>query len=208
MELAKHEFQPHMCLVHLAYPTKMIHGPLNAIWTDSSIAPRGNLSMPPQWQNTAIQCSSLTQSSVFPPLRQVHLRLQSSIHSTHAFFPPMQMSSDNVHTRRILCNSKFQQTQFLECILGLHRGSVKFVLRGPHSLLLIPDVDDGGIRGHHASLDDFLPNPAHAGRFYLSYEVQHADLVRCCLSIIINSIHSPEQYAAVVLVFRFFSFST
>jgi hypothetical protein len=46
--------------------------------------------------------------------------------------------------------------QFLECILGLHRGSVRFVLRRLHSLLLIPDVNDGEIRGHHASLDDFL----------------------------------------------------
>jgi hypothetical protein len=88
---------------------------------------------------------------------------------------------------------------FLDCILGLRRGSVRFAFRGLHSLLFIPDVDDHPIHVHHASLHDFLSNPARAGRFYLSEET-HLDLVRQYLSIILNSVCSSEPFTVALLV--------
>jgi hypothetical protein len=84
--------------------------------------------------------------------------------------------------------------RFLEEILGLQRGSARFALRGLHSILFIPDVDDHRVRVHHASLHDFLSNPARAGRFYLSNEVRHLDLARRCLAIVMDSVHHPEGY--------------
>ncbi|KAJ7879495.1 hypothetical protein B0H14DRAFT_1603619 [Mycena olivaceomarginata] len=68
---------------------------------------------------------------------------------------------------------------FLDRILGLQSGSVRFALRGLHSILFIPDPDDHRIRVHHASLHDFLSNPERAGRFYLSQDA-HLDLARHC----------------------------
>ncbi|KAJ7874872.1 hypothetical protein B0H13DRAFT_2551360 [Mycena leptocephala] len=88
---------------------------------------------------------------------------------------------------------------FLDGILGLHRGSARFSLRGMHSILFIPDTDDRRIRVHHASVYDFLSNPARAGRFYLSNEVHHMGLARHCLSIVIDSVYHPEQYTLSLL---------
>jgi hypothetical protein len=88
---------------------------------------------------------------------------------------------------------------FLDRILGLRSGSVRFALRGLHSILFIPDPDDHRIRVHHASLHDFLSNPERAGRFYLSQDA-HLDLARRCFSIVLNSVRSPEQYTVSLWV--------
>ncbi|KAJ7906986.1 hypothetical protein B0H13DRAFT_1618912 [Mycena leptocephala] len=95
---------------------------------------------------------------------------------------------------------------FLERILNLQRGTVRFALRGVHSILFIPDADDDQIRVHHASLYDFLSNPARAGQFYLSNEVRHMDLARRCLSIVIDSVHHPERYTHTLSVTQFSMF--
>ncbi|KAJ7812423.1 hypothetical protein B0H13DRAFT_508754 [Mycena leptocephala] len=87
---------------------------------------------------------------------------------------------------------------FLDRILGLRTGTVRFALRGLHSILFIPDADDQLIRVHHASLHDFLSNPARAGKFYLSQEA-HLDLGRCCLLIVKNGVRHPERYPLDIL---------
>ncbi|KAJ6580003.1 hypothetical protein DFH09DRAFT_1029932 [Mycena vulgaris] len=96
---------------------------------------------------------------------------------------------------------------FLDCILSVRRGSVRFALRGLHSILFIPDADDHRIRVHHASLPDFLSNPARARRFHLSKREAHLDLTRHCFSIVMSSVQHPEQDLFLsVSPFCFFDF--
>ncbi|KAJ7652818.1 hypothetical protein DFH06DRAFT_1205782, partial [Mycena polygramma] len=82
--------------------------------------------------------------------------------------------------------------EFLDNILGLERGTVRFALRGLHSILFIPDSDGGRIRVHHASFHDFLSNPARAGQFYLAPEAHHTELLERCLSVIVDSIEGSH----------------
>ncbi|KAJ7658155.1 hypothetical protein DFH06DRAFT_1196200 [Mycena polygramma] len=82
--------------------------------------------------------------------------------------------------------------EFLDNILGLERGTVRFALRGLHSILFIPDSDGGRIRVHHATFHDFLSNPARAGQFYLAPEAHHTELLERCLSVIVDSIEGSH----------------
>jgi hypothetical protein len=84
---------------------------------------------------------------------------------------------------------------FLDEILDVVPGSVRFALRGVHSLLFIPDSDKHRIRLHHASLHDFLFNPNRAGKFFLNTAQHNKALwLRCC-SIVRSSFDSPQQYS-------------
>ncbi|KAJ6556396.1 hypothetical protein B0H19DRAFT_1152495 [Mycena capillaripes] len=86
---------------------------------------------------------------------------------------------------------------FLDNILGLERGTVRFALRGLHSILFIPDSDGSRIRVHHASLHDFLSNPQRAGVYYLAKDAHHMDLAQRCLSVILHSIEQPHPSNAL-----------
>ncbi|KAF7334388.1 hypothetical protein MVEN_02267800 [Mycena venus] len=98
----------------------------------------------------------------------------------------------------MLAHPERQSVGFLDEILGLRSGSVRLTLRGVHSIFLILDSDDDPIGVHHASLYDFLLDPARAGRFYLSQEALHANLAACCFSIVKNSVQNPEHCTASV----------
>ncbi|KAJ7244924.1 hypothetical protein C8J57DRAFT_1363381 [Mycena rebaudengoi] len=82
---------------------------------------------------------------------------------------------------------------FLDEILGLPRGSVRFALRGVHSLLFIPDSDHGQIWLHHRSLYDFLLNPERARKFYISTEAHNKELMDCFLN--------PQHYSTEMIAY-------
>ncbi|KAJ7244920.1 hypothetical protein C8J57DRAFT_1363370 [Mycena rebaudengoi] len=90
---------------------------------------------------------------------------------------------------------------FLDEILGLPRGSVRFALRGVHSLLFIPDSDYQPIRLHHQSLSDFLLNPYRAGKYYISTEAHNKELMVRCLSIIQDCFLNPQQYSTDIITY-------
>ncbi|KAJ7120077.1 hypothetical protein C8R44DRAFT_671954 [Mycena epipterygia] len=87
---------------------------------------------------------------------------------------------------------------FLDDILGLARGTVRFSLRGLHSVLFIPDSDEHRIRVHHASLHDFLTNPQRAGIFFLDIDNHHEELTWVCLTIVQDSVECPQRYPPAI----------
>jgi hypothetical protein len=82
---------------------------------------------------------------------------------------------------------------FLDDILGLTNGTVRFALRGLHSLLFIPDSDQHRIWLHHASLHDFLFNPGRAGNFFLNMNYHHEELSARCFSLVLFQLQHPKQ---------------
>ncbi|KAJ6505664.1 hypothetical protein C8R47DRAFT_133759 [Mycena vitilis] len=96
--------------------------------------------------------------------------------------------------------------EFLDNILGLERGTVRFALRGLHSMLFIPDSDGGRIRVHHASFHDFLSNPTRAGQFYLAPEAHHTELLERCLTVIVDSIEGSHPSNTLYVHSTFYSF--
>ncbi|KAJ7721426.1 hypothetical protein DFH07DRAFT_784112 [Mycena maculata] len=87
---------------------------------------------------------------------------------------------------------------FLDNMLGLERGSVRFALRGLHSILVIPDSDTDRIRVHHASLHDFFSHSERAGIFYLASDLHHMELGKRCLSIVLHSVKEPHPSNALL----------
>jgi hypothetical protein len=68
----------------------------------------------------------------------------------------------------------------IEQLLELEPGEVQLVLRGLHSVISLPEDDEGQdrISIHHASFGDFLQDPTRAGVFCVSGCQHHADLSR------------------------------
>ncbi|KAJ7288623.1 hypothetical protein C8J57DRAFT_1116197, partial [Mycena rebaudengoi] len=85
---------------------------------------------------------------------------------------------------------------FLDEILNVLPGTVRSALRGVHSLLLIPDSDDVGIRVYHASLSEFLKNESRARRFYMSPGTCDEQLMARCLSVVADCSQTPDQYSS------------
>ncbi|KAJ6456850.1 hypothetical protein C8R45DRAFT_781626, partial [Mycena sanguinolenta] len=50
----------------------------------------------------------------------------------------------------------------IDQFFGLAHGETRLILRGLHSLLVVPSNDDGRIFSHHASFFDFLNNPGRS----------------------------------------------
>ncbi|KAJ7432549.1 hypothetical protein B0H11DRAFT_793492 [Mycena galericulata] len=88
---------------------------------------------------------------------------------------------------------------FLDALLGLPRGSIRFALRGLHSILFIPDSDDDQIQLHHTSIRDFLFNPTRAGTFFLDINQYHKDLGWRCFSIVEDNVENPERHSSTIV---------
>ena len=72
----------------------------------------------------------------------------------------------------------------IEFLLSLCEGEVYLIFCRIQSLVHIPlaNAIDSRIVTHHASLWDFLFNPDCSGIFYISQQMCHLDVARCCLS--------------------------
>ena len=70
--------------------------------------------------------------------------------------------------------------RFIERLLGLGNGDVRYLLLDLESLLTI-DNDDANIRFFHASLSDYLFDKSRSGEFWIDAGAVHADFVQRCL---------------------------
>jgi len=70
--------------------------------------------------------------------------------------------------------------RFLERLLGLRTGGVRYLLFDLESLLTIDD-DDRDIRFFHASLSDYLFDKSRSGQFWIDAEMIYANVAQHCL---------------------------
>ena len=75
--------------------------------------------------------------------------------------------------------------RFLERLLGLRTGGVRYLLFDLESLLTIDD-DDSDIRFFHASLSDYLFDKSRSGQFWIDTEIIYADVAQQCLLRLIS----------------------
>lgn len=76
----------------------------------------------------------------------------------------------------------FLEVDHIEQLLGMKPGDLRLTLRGLHSVIKVPDLDSechNPLTVHHASLGDFLRDPARSQLFYVSSESEdRTDLAR------------------------------
>jgi hypothetical protein len=77
-------------------------------------------------------------------------------------------------------NPRPNSPRFLERLLGLGTGGVRYLLFDLESLLTIED-DDRNIRFFHASLSDYLFDKSRSGQFWIDAEMIYADVAQQCL---------------------------
>jgi hypothetical protein len=75
--------------------------------------------------------------------------------------------------------------RFLERLLGLGAGGVRYLLFDLESLLTI-DNDNRDIRFFHASLSDYLSDKSRSGQFWIDAEIIYADVAQQCLLRLIS----------------------
>jgi hypothetical protein len=75
--------------------------------------------------------------------------------------------------------------RFLERLLGLKTGGVRYLLFDLESLLAIDD-DDSDIRFFHASLSDYLFDKSRSGQFWIDPKMIYADVAQQCLLRLIS----------------------
>ncbi|KAJ7798155.1 hypothetical protein B0H13DRAFT_1674146, partial [Mycena leptocephala] len=80
----------------------------------------------------------------------------------------------------------------IEQLLELEPGDVQLVLRGLHSIIRLPE-DEDGIFIHHASFRDFLQDLTRAGIFYISSCQHQTDLSRHILKAFSYKYADPSQ---------------
>ena len=71
-------------------------------------------------------------------------------------------------------------SRFIERLLGLENGDLRYLLLDLESLLTI-DNDDAKIRFFHASLSDYLFDKSRSGEFWIDAGAVYSDLIRQCL---------------------------
>jgi NACHT domain len=72
----------------------------------------------------------------------------------------------------------------IETILTLRQGEVRLVLRRMHSLLEVPISSTQPIKMYHASLEDFIFNPARAGIYHVKRSDCHLAITRGCVRLL------------------------
>ena len=75
--------------------------------------------------------------------------------------------------------------RFIERLLGLRTGSIRYLLFDLESLLTIDD-DDLDIRFFHASLSDYLFDKSRSGQFWIDAEMIFTDVAQQCLLCLIS----------------------
>ena len=80
----------------------------------------------------------------------------------------------------MISNPKPYSSRFIERLLGLGNGDVRYLLLDLESLLTV-DNDDANIRFFHASLSDYLFDKSRSGQFWIDAGAVYADLAQRCL---------------------------
>jgi hypothetical protein len=80
----------------------------------------------------------------------------------------------------IISNPQPYSLRFIERLLRLGNGDIRYLLLDLESLLTI-DNDDVNIRFFHASLSDYLFDKSRSGEFWIDSGAVYADLVQQCL---------------------------
>jgi hypothetical protein len=80
----------------------------------------------------------------------------------------------------IIYDPRPYSSRFIERLLGLGTGDVRYLLLDLESLLTIDD-DDAKIRFFHASLSDYLFDKSRSGEFWIDAGAVYADLAQQCL---------------------------
>ena len=85
----------------------------------------------------------------------------------------------------------------IERFLSFSPGRVQIILSDLHSVIGLPEEDNGPIRVFHASLIDFLLDRARSGDFYIDAEAVHASITRR----LFKSIMRGEGFISCRLIF-------
>ncbi|KAF8801513.1 hypothetical protein BYT27DRAFT_7309549 [Phlegmacium glaucopus] len=93
----------------------------------------------------------------------------------------------------------------IETILSYASGDLQLILIDLHSVLNVPGMEDnhGDLRSHHASLQDFLMDPARSGNLFIDQGKAHAQIARHLLRCIRDyySQDTDHRYHCEFLVF-------
>lgn len=102
----------------------------------------------------------------------------------------------------LLCTQKLQrirQPSAMEDFLSLSPGDVYLALADCHSIIYLPPSSGEALLPNlsvhflHASISDFLIDPARSRRFFVDRGKFHAELVRACLRGVTSSRTSPAK---------------
>lgn len=77
-----------------------------------------------------------------------------------------------------------------EVLAGRKLGDMRAALIGLHSVILMPDSDDGFAHVYHKSFEDYITSPDRSGRYCVNTEEYDAFLGARCLEIILDDLNS------------------
>jgi len=86
----------------------------------------------------------------------------------------------------------------IERFLSFSPGRVRIILSDLHSAVGLPEEDDGPIRVFHASLIDFLLDPARSGDYYIDVNAAHASITRRLIKSITQGKGSPSCHIMLI----------
>ena len=86
----------------------------------------------------------------------------------------------------------------IERFLSFSPGRVRIILSDLHSTVGLPEEDDGPIRVFHASLIDFLLDPARSGDYYIDVKAAHASITRHLIKSIMQGKGSPLYHIILI----------
>ena len=86
----------------------------------------------------------------------------------------------------------------IERFLSFSPGRVRIILSDLHSAIGLPEEDDGPIRVFHASLIDFLLDPARSGDYYIDVNAAHASITRRLIKFIMQEEGSPSSHIILI----------
>jgi hypothetical protein len=120
---------------------------------------------------------AIDQADLAGTLRVLGIVMVLSLHGRWISFNPSDVPP---------CNNPMPYSpRFLERLLGLRTGGVRYLLFDLESLLTIDD-DDSDIRFFHASLSDYLFDKSRSGQFWIDAEMIYADVAQQCLLRLIS----------------------
>ena len=86
----------------------------------------------------------------------------------------------------------------IERFLSFSPGRVRIILSDLHSAVGLPEEDAGPIRVFHASLIDFLLDPARSGDYHIDVKVTHASITRRLIKSITQGKGSPSCHIILI----------
>ena len=119
---------------------------------------------------------AIDQADLAGTLRVLGIAMVLTFHRNRYFYPVYVPSSNNPFP---------YSPRFLERLLGLRTGGIRYLLFDLESLLTIDD-DDSDIHFFHASLSDYLFDKSRSGQFWFDTEMIYADVAQQCLLRLIS----------------------